>query len=227
MFTGLVEAVGSVHAAAARPFGLQLSVHVRWPQPAPAPATGIGDSIAVNGACLTVVEAPQVEDARELLTFELSHETLARTVLGDLRSGDPINLERALRWGDRLGGHLVTGHVDAVGLLRSATERAGCWDLAYDLPVALRGDVVGKGSIAIDGISLTVNAVTATGVLVTIIPHTVAHTQILYGAAGRSVHIETDLVGKHVRRLADLYLRPDGAGGVSWDLLERSGFLQP
>ncbi|MSP90889.1 MAG: riboflavin synthase [Myxococcales bacterium] len=238
MFTGLVETLGRVTAAEARPFGLRLAVEVAWPAAEPPSSTAIvhpgllqttrvGDSVAVNGACLTVVAVEHSGAASEVLAFELSHETLARTALAGLCADEAVNLERALRWGDRLGGHLVTGHIDGVGRLCAVTERAGCWDLAYDVPAHLLAEVVRKGSIAIDGISLTVNDVTLTGVLVTIIPHTAAHTQILGRGPGRAVHVETDLVGKHVRRLAEVHLRHGAAGGVSWELLDRSGFLQP
>jgi riboflavin synthase len=198
MFTGLVETVGTIHARELQAFGLRLQIAAPWPDQE---RTAIGDSVAVNGCCLTVVAIAQAGVA-EALTFELSHETLARTAFAALQPGDPVNLERALRVGDRLGGHLVTGHVDGLATLEHVTERDGCWDLRYRLPDALLPEVADKGSVAIDGISLTVNG-TDDGVLVTIIPHTAAHTQVLYGGAGKRVHVETDLIAKHVRRLAE------------------------
>jgi len=161
--------------------------------------------------------------------FDVSHETLACTRLGDLLVGERVNLERALRLGDRLGGHLVSGHVDGVGRLVEVHDRGDAWDLTYALPPDLEPEVVVKGSIAVDGVSLTVNRTPGGQVQVTIIPHTAAHTQLLQGGVGKRVHIETDLLAKHVRRLLQFVpaAAPQAGSGVSVALLERAGFLAP
>jgi riboflavin synthase len=149
---------------------------------------------------LTVV-AQTGDEGGDLLEFELSHETLARTAFGDLRTGRRVNLERAMRLGDRLGGHLVSGHVDGVAVLEAVAAHDGAWDLTYAVPQGFEAELVVKGSVAIDGVSLTVNGLPPGRVQVTLIPHTVAHTQLLDGDPGKRVHLETDLLAKHVRRL--------------------------
>ncbi len=211
MFTGLVEAVGTLTAAVKKGGGMQLSVAVHWPDGDR--ATRLGDSVAVNGACLTAIRIAQ-GDGVETLTFDLSHETLARTVFADATVGTPCNLERALKVGDRLGGHIVTGHVDGVGQLLERRPHPAGWDLIYRLPAALLPEVVEKGSICLDGVSLTVNRVAggdlpADSVGVTIVPHTAQHTQLLHGEVGKAIHVETDIFAKHVRRLME-FSRPPG-----------------
>lgn len=205
MFTGLVEAVATVTAVDRAGGGARVHVTVRWPDGAG--HTRLGDSVAVNGACLTVI-AITVNGDTEDLGFDLSHETLARTTFGTAAPGLPCNVERAMRLGDRLGGHIVTGHVDGVGHLLRKTEHPAGWDLIYQLPETLWPEVVEKGSVCIDGVSLTVNALQgaqwpARGLGVTIVPHTAAHTQLLHGETGKAVHVETDIVAKHIRRLAE------------------------
>lgn len=203
MFTGLVQATGKLTAREQGDGGARLTLAVTWP--AAEEATAIGDSVAVNGACLTVIARVAV-GAAEHLSFELSHETLARTTLSTVAVGAVCNLERALRAGDRLGGHIVTGHVDGLAQLTEKRAHAGGWDLRYALPLAQAPEVVEKGSICIDGVSLTVNRVGGGAwpdhwIGVTIIPHTAAHTQLLAGEVGKWVHVETDILAKHVRRL--------------------------
>ncbi len=205
MFTGLVEAVGRLTAVVPQGGGARLSVRVRWP--AGDGPTRLGDSVAVNGACLTAVHIDAGTDG-ETLTFDLSHETLAHTAFAAAQIGQPCNLERALKVGDRLGGHIVTGHVDGVGQLAAKQAHPAGWDLLYRLPAELLPEVVKKGSICLDGVSLTVNRVgdadlPADCVGVTIVPHTAQHTQLLEGAVGKSVHVETDIFAKHVRRLTE------------------------
>lgn len=198
MFTGLIETMGRVAAWTPVGEGARLTLAVAWSNDTHEPL--IGDSVAVNGCCLTVVEvgtAPLVQ----LLGFDLSHETMARTAFGRVKPGELVNCERAMRLGDRLGGHLVSGHVDGVAQLLAVVTREGAWDLTYAAPESLEPELVVKGSVAIDGVSLTINALPPGQLQVTIIPHTAAHTQLLTGGAGKSVHIETDLLAKHVRRL--------------------------
>ena len=213
MFTGLIETLGQV--VAFDPLvvgtGARLTVDAVWPdrpgEISCAPLVQLGDSIAVNGCCLTAVSAV-VQAVGTRLTFDLSHETLRLTAFGTLTRGDEVNCERAARLGDRLGGHLVTGHVDGLGRRLAVIARGGAWDVTYAVPTALEAELVVKGSVAIDGVSLTVNALPPGQLQVTLIPHTVGHTQLLAGDGEKPVHLETDLLAKHVRRLVELGFGP-------------------
>jgi riboflavin synthase len=200
MFTGLVEALGEVVERAGTGAGERLVLG----ESRLAPELAIGESVSVNGACLTVV----AHDARTF-AFEVSPETLRRTNLGELKPGDRVNLERSLRLGDRLGGHLVQGHVDGVGRIeRRLTE--GEWVVMwFRCPADLAGQMVSKGSVAVDGISLTVVEAKHDGFSVALIPHTLAQTTLGFKGPGAAVNLETDLLAKYVWRY--LQLR-DGAG---------------
>jgi riboflavin synthase len=191
MFTGLVESLGTVSRAEGAGAGRRLVV-----RDAIGPQLSVGESIAVNGACLTVVDVRGEEFA-----FEVGPETLARTNLGRLRTGDRVNLERSLRVGDRLGGHFVQGHVDAVGTI-DRRERSGDWeDVWFRCPAGLTRLMVPKGSVAVDGISLTLVNVEAERFSVMLIPHTQAVTTLGFKAAGDPVNIEADMLIKHVAKL--------------------------
>lgn len=209
MFTGLVEALSPVHSVAAEGAGRRLLVTA----PSMASDMELGESVAINGACLTVV---QVEPER--LHFQAGPETLLRTNLGELGAGDRVNLERSLRVGDRLGGHWVQGHVDGIG---HVVERAGQggWELFwFRCPEELAAQMVPKGSIAVDGISLTLVDVTADRFSVALIPHTLACTTLGFKQPGATVNLETDILAKYVWKCL-------GHGGVSWETLQRAGFL--
>ncbi len=155
----------------------------------------LGASICVSGCCLSVVDA---EGAR--LVFQLGPETLSRTTLGTLTAGDSVNLERSLRLADRIGGHLVTGHVDGLGQLASREESGDWVTCRFTAPPPLLGQMASKGSVAIDGVSLTVVEVDAAGFSVALIPHTLAVTTLGGLPLGGSVNLETDLVAKYVAR---------------------------
>ncbi|RMH37255.1 MAG: riboflavin synthase [Deltaproteobacteria bacterium] len=199
MFTGLVEDIGRVAAASRRGEGVVLAIA---PGRIDVDDLAIGESVAVDGTCLTVT-------ARGAGRFEVvaGNETLRRTTLGRLRPGDRVNLERALRLGDRLGGHLVLGHVDGVGHI--AAKR----DLGANLEVAVRAApellryIIEKGSIAIDGISLTVNLVDGAGFSIALIPHTVEATTLADKPVGAPVNLEVDMIGKYVEKLVEGYRR--------------------
>jgi riboflavin synthase len=193
MFTGLIEAVGTLGAAEARDGDLRLRVDCA---PLPGEPLALGESIAVSGVCLTVVD----HDARGF-AVDVSNETLALTTLGTLRAGARVNLERALLPTTRLGGHLVAGHVDGLGRLESIAPdaRSQRWRIAA--PAALLRYVAGKGSICVDGVSLTVNAVDAEGFEVNLIPHTVAHTSFSQSRVGDALNLEVDLLARYVERL--------------------------
>lgn len=191
MFTGLVEATGEVVSLAPRGDGSRLTLHVPF-----ASEITIGDSIAVNGCCLTATDP-----TTDTISFDLLNETLKRTNLGALASGAVVNLERALAANARLGGHFVQGHIDGTAEVIGFEPKGADWRLEIALAREARGYVVEKGSIAIDGISLTVAEVGAEGFVCWIIPHTRAVTSLQTRRAGERVNLEYDLLAKYVERL--------------------------
>ena len=214
MFTGLIEDVGTVLEVRQGSAGARVSIATNLPLA----EVRLGESIAVNGVCLTVTGCGD-----GCFTADVSPETVQRTTFSSLTRSARVNLERALRLSDRLGGHLVTGHVDGLGRISELTRQGNAWRLACHLDPALARLLVAKGSVAIDGISLTVNEVAADRFAVMVIPHTLAQTNLTGRAVGDQVNIETDLIGKYVARLLAAGAAP--AGGVTLDLLAKSGFL--
>lgn len=189
MFTGLVESLGSVRGLDSDGAGRHLVIA----EPSIAPHLALGESVAVNGACLTVVQ-----QAGDTFRFQVGPETLERTNLGELAVGDTVNLERSLRMGDRLGGHLVQGHIDGLGRIRHR-ERQGDWEkIEFQCPPTLAAQMVSKGSVAVDGISLTLVDVKQDGFSVALIPHTLAVTTLGRKQVGATVNLETDLLAKYV-----------------------------
>jgi len=194
MFTGLVETLGSVADVADAPPGMRLAVDAG---PVAEEVT-LGASICVSGCCLSVVAARGTR-----LEFQVGPETLSRTTLGRLLPGHHVNLERSLRLADRIGGHLVTGHVDGLGHLASR-EASGDWvTCRFTAPAALVRQMASKGSVAIDGVSLTLVDVDANGFSVALIPHTLAVTTLGLLPIGGSVNLETDLIAKYVARFLE------------------------
>jgi riboflavin synthase len=193
MFTGLVEDVGTVARADRRSDALVLSIR---PAKMPVAELALGESVCHDGACLTVTDI-----GRDAFTVLAGAETLARTTLGSLRIGSKVNLERSLRMGDRLGGHWVTGHIDGTGELAIRRDMGANLVLGFRAAPALLRYIVEKGSIAIAGVSLTVNAVDAETFSIAIIPHTRDHTTLGALAIGDRANLEVDILAKHVEKL--------------------------
>jgi len=193
MFTGIVEELGRVRSLEDRAGAARLVVDCATVNR----DSSVGDSVAVNGVCLTAVEV-----AGEALSFDLARETLDRSTLGGLRAGDPVNLERPLTLATRLGGHLVQGHVDGVAAVRLVDRNGAEASIRIALPSSLRPYVVEKGSIAVDGVSLTVTVVDDEGFEVALIPHTLAATTLGERGPGDGVNLEADVVAKYVENLA-------------------------
>mgnify|MGYP006300815401 CR=1 FL=1 len=218
MFTGLIETIGRVVSADRTAGGVRLRVDLG---PA-ADGVCLGDSINLGGACQTVAAIDGT-----VADFDTVAETLARTTLGDWRVGTAVNVERSLRPGDRLGGHFVAGHVDATGRVLKNRDGAGGWILRVEAPEALVPEIAPKGSIAIDGVSLTVVEAGPPAVTVALVPTTLAETTLGRLAPGDRVNLETDLLAKYVRRvLASGAETGEDADRRLMAALERAGFLE-
>ncbi|KRG54570.1 riboflavin synthase subunit alpha [Stenotrophomonas koreensis] len=193
MFTGIIEGVGRI--ARRESLGGDVRFHVQVGT-LPFDAVQLGESIAVNGVCLTVIAFDQ-----DSFQADASTETLGLTTLGQLAEGAHVNLERAMRPTDRFGGHIVSGHVDGVGSVVSIDQDARALRWRFAAPAALLRYIAKKGSICVDGVSLTVNAVDDAGFEVALIPHTVAHTAFAHTGVGAAVNLEIDLIARYAERL--------------------------
>jgi riboflavin synthase len=191
VFTGLVESLAAVAEIVPEPPGVRLVVR----EPRIAKEAAIGDSIALNGCCLTVVAVDG-----ERLAFQAGEETLSRTNLGELQAGSMLNLERSLKLGDEIGGHLVTGHIDGVGTVDRRVDDADWCTMWFRFPSALAGQIASKGSIAVDGVSLTLVEVEAERFSVALIPHTLTVTTLGRRQIGDRANLETDVLAKYVER---------------------------
>ena len=215
MFTGIVRGIGKLQSVARTASGARLRVDVGRL----AEGLAVGDSLAISGACLTVAELSGV-----VVTFDVVEETLRRTTLGDIRGGDKVNLEASVRAGEPLGGHFVTGHVDGVATCRSRRAVGEGAEVVFEVPEtedALLGDVVEKGSVAVDGVSLTVAKLDRSGFTVALVPHTLRQTTLGSLKPGARVNVETDLLVKAVRRVIS---RLRGREEVSLEFLREHGF---
>ena len=215
MFTGLIEEKGKVIQASPNAGGLRLTVEAAIVSA----DARLGNSVAVNGVCLTAVEI-----APPKLTFDVVRETVERSTLKNLRSGDFVNLERPLRVGDRLGGHMVLGHVEGIGTIREIRKSGGETVFRFEALPEIMQYIVEKGSIAVDGISLTVADLGSGWFSVAVIPHTLVNTILGEAAVGDTVNLETDIIGKYILKLVGK------TAGVSdqrlLDKLSESGFLE-
>lgn len=222
MFTGLVESVGKITSIERQGEGSRITVSAGKI----AEDVVMGESIAINGVCLTVtdIRPPQ-------LSFDAVYETMRKTALGELQSGDNVNLERSLPVGGRLGGHIVQGHVDGTGRIASIRPVGNSWFVYIDASPELMRYIVTKGSVCLDGISLTVADSADRTFSVSIIPHTWENTTLRDKRAGDTINIECDILGKYVEKLLGGHLAgvdrvgSERGGGVSMDLLARSGYV--
>ena len=213
MFTGIVEDKGKILRADVKGQGKRLILRV----PPHLTDLHLGDSINVNGACLTVVEK-----TGDSVSVDVSSETLEKTTFREMREGDEVNLELAMRLSDRLGGHIVTGHVDAVGTLVERRSEREFVHLKIQVPKSVSRYVVPKGSIAVDGISLTVNVCDGDEIQTSLIPYTLGKTTLINKRVGDRVNLEADVLGKYVEKL----MEGRESGKVTLSFLREHGFIE-
>lgn len=218
MFTGLVEGIGRVFDARMSGGDMNISIKPLFDMS----DCRAGDSVAVNGACLTITETND-----DLLIFYASAETTSRTTLGMLRKGSEVNLERALKLSDRLGGHIVSGHIDGVGKIAEKKQVKNSWLLGVEIDSSLSRYTIEKGSIAIEGISLTINRCNRGYFEVNIIPETASSTTLLNKRVGEKVNIETDMIAKYIEKL---FMKEGNtefdksSSSIDMEMLEKFGF---
>ena len=220
MFTGIIEGSGVISGIRSTGQGKHLTVDADFSLEGTRP----GDSIAVNGACLTAVV---ISGSR--FEVDVSPETLSKSTFGNAKIGDRLNLERALRFSDRIDGHLVSGHLDGVGVIASRKTAGDYIIISIEMPEFMGPYLIEKGSVAVDGVSLTVNQCSKNRFEISIIPHTAKLTSISFKKIGDSVNIETDMIGKYVERFVTRKdVEEDGkkqASSVDLEFLAKSGYL--
>jgi len=221
VFTGIIESFGSIKQIKSSGEGKVLHIGCDLDLS----ETKIGDSIAVNGACLTVIGLD-----KNNFKVDMAPETVERTTFKQLGIGSRVNIERALKLSDRIDGHLVSGHIDGTGTIASIEKKSNAVIIQIDIPPKLAADMIEKGSVAIEGISLTINKCSAKDFYVSIIPHTADITTIGLKRVGDKINIETDMIGKYVKKILqagssknDAY--PKGQKDISMELLAKNGFL--
>ena len=215
MFTGIIEDKARVLRVENRGQEKRLLLEL----PLDLTEVQVGDSININGACLTVVEKKG-----QMIGTDLSPETLQRTTLSKVRDGDKVNVERAVRLSDRLGGHIVTGHIDGIGVITEKRKERDFIRLGVRIPEAISKYIVQKGSIAIDGISLTVNEYKEDEIRLTLIPYTLEKTTLMEKRVGNEVNVEVDILAKYVEKM--LHQAGKKPGGINLSFLEEHGFIE-
>lgn len=221
MFTGIIEGLGTIGAIRPAGHGKRLTIEADYALD----QTKIGDSIAVNGACLTVVKI-----SGSTFEVDLSPETLSTSTFDKAKQGDRLNLERAMRLSDRIDGHLVLGHVDGIGIIEQQHKLGNAIGVSIAVPAAVSRYMIHKGSVAVDGISLTINALTPKSFTVSIIPHTGRLTTIGMKQKGQPVNIETDMIGKYVERFSsgrggEKTAHPNRSDTVDDHFISKKGYL--
>lgn len=216
MFTGIIEEIGTVETALKKTDGMVLSLNA----PTLFHRLDLGDSLAVNGACLTVTK--KVYPAS--LFFDISGETLSRTILGELHPGDSVNLEPALTLNKPLGGHLVSGHIDGIASLAAIKPKGEDAEMIFEVVASISEMMIEKGSVALDGISLTIASLYKTSFTVAVIPYTLKHTTLGQKKVGDRLNLETDMIGKYVKRFLS-YAEPESSKTLSKAFLAEHGFL--
>ena len=216
MFTGLVETTGTILRLERADRGLHLTLRASLESP----DLKIGESIAVDGVCLTVVSLQG-----DAFTVDVSEETVSRSTLGQRRPGDEVNLERALRLGDRLSGHLVSGHADGTGRVAARQRRGESLVIKFEIPPELSRYLIEKGSVAVNGVSLTVNRCEGRQFEVNVVPHTARASTLGNLKVGDRVNVEVDLIGKYVEKFLLQRSGSQSTGGVDHEFLTRHGFL--
>ena len=224
MFTGIIEGSGIIKQIDKKNEGAVLAIETNINLL----ESKIGDSIAVNGACLTAVSLQKT-----LFKVDMAPETIARTTFKNASVGAKVNIERALRLSDRLDGHLVSGHIDGTGVIASKVKKSNAWIITINIPTELADQMIEKGSIAIDGISLTINKCSNKDFEISVIPHTAKMTTIEEKNAGDEVNIETDMLGKYVEKFLNKSLgtknsdnaKDNNHKDISLGLLAKKGFL--
>lgn len=220
MFTGIIEGLGAIAAIRPSGQGRRLTVDADFELS----GSKIGDSISVSGACLTAVRI-----AGRRFDADVSPETTAKTTFGAARVGERVNLERAMRLSDRIDGHLVSGHIDGPGVIESREAVGNVLVVTISVPEELARFMIVKGSVAVDGISLTINTLESGRFSVCIIPHTAGLTTVGFKPKGERVNIEADMIGKYVERFLSARQGPAAAppSGVTVEMLARAGFMKP
>ena len=218
MFTGIIAGLGAVTAVRSAGQGKRFTIEADFDLA----DTKVGDSVSVSGVCLTAVAI-----VRRQFDVDVSPETLSKTTLGSARVGDRVNLERALRLSDRIDGHLVSGHTDGTGVIDSCEVSGNAILVTVVVPEALTRYMIIKGSVAVDGVSLTINHLAAGRFSVSIIPHTAALTTIGLKQKGAPVNIETDMIGKYVEKfISRKHSAEAPQGGVTMEMLAKKGYIK-
>jgi riboflavin synthase len=217
MFTGIIEDLGTVKRLDKTAEGASLVVESR----ACASEAKIGDSVSVNGSCLTVIDAKN-----DIMRFDISSETLKKSNLGELKAGERVNIESSLKAGSRLGGHFVTGHIDTTGRIISKEPEGGFVKIEIELPKPFMPYLAEKGSVAVDGISLTVNSLKEASFTMMLIPHTLSMTTLGQKKRASTVNIETDILAKYVQKLINRPSRSsDISSNITSNFLQEHGFI--